>query len=109
MVLSNIENTVNVCQTVIYEMKQGGLTRPSLRLEKIVKMISALNGYTDAEAKTKLASKPYQSEIKVLMSAASDIKGLKDMCPNHLPYEDWRNELSRLKEAVEFLQRSIAE
>ncbi|PID44168.1 MAG: hypothetical protein CSB47_11550 [Proteobacteria bacterium] len=77
MLLDYISGVVQTSQKVADSLNKGGLDRLSQRLEKIICMLSMLNAGTEEEAKKKLASKPYKTELDFLSSAVTDIKGLK--------------------------------
>ncbi|NRD71848.1 hypothetical protein HQQ94_01020 [Shewanella sp. VB17] len=100
MLLNDIHKTVQECQVVANELKIAGINRASVRFDKFIKLLGTLNTSTEAEIKKKLSSKPYKTEIDFITSAVTDIKGLKDMCPSQLKYEDWRDKLSKLRTSL---------
>lgn len=104
MLSSYIGEVVQASQKVADSLKKGGLNRPSERLEKIARMLSTLSTCSEEEIRRKLAMKPYKTELDFLYSAVTDVKGLKDMCPSQLQYEDWRYELSEVNEALNKLK-----
>lgn len=104
MLTSDINEVVQTSRKVADSLRKGGLNRPSERLEKTARMLSALSTCSEDEARKKLASKPYMAELDFLHSAVTDIKGLKDICPSQLQYQDWRYELSEINEALNKLK-----
>ncbi|KZZ41298.1 hypothetical protein A3759_16025 [Thalassolituus sp. HI0120] len=104
MLLTKINDIVLASQKVADSLGRGGLRRPSQRIDKTIRMLKLLTTGTEEDAKQKLASKPFKAELDFLSSAVTDIKGLKDVCPKQLEYEDWRAELSSLNDALNKLK-----
>ncbi|MCL1124455.1 hypothetical protein [Shewanella surugensis] len=96
-----LDNIIKKCQIVADILENDGLSRQAERINKTIRMLSQLTSLTDIEAQKKLSTKPYRTEITFLLSAVTDIKGLKDMCPTQLSYDDWRAALSVLKVALD--------
>ncbi|WP_299490901.1 hypothetical protein [uncultured Shewanella sp.] len=96
-----LDNTIKKCQIVADILKNDGLSRQAERINKTIRMLSQLTSLTDLEAQKKCSTKAYRTEITFLLSAVTDVKGLKDMCPTQLSYNDWRAALSAMKDALD--------
>jgi predicted phosphatase len=100
MPVNRIDDVIVNAKKIVDILRENGLNRQSHGIDKITDLLKNLESMSESEIQEKLLSKPYKREIELLYSLASDIKGLKDMCPDNISYDEWRTHIYNLKESI---------
>jgi len=104
----NLLVTLKSFSAVIDEMKKGKLRKQAARLEKILNLFDGLRGNNEDAIRMKIKSKYYLTELEFLKSSICDVRGLKDLCPDQLSYEEWRGLLSALEDDFCRFEKSLS-
>jgi hypothetical protein len=100
MPLNRIDDVIANAKKIVDILKENGLNRLSHGIDKITDLLKNIESMPESEIQEKLLSKPYKREVDLLYSMVSDIKGLKDMCPDNISYDEWRIHIYNLKESI---------